>query len=261
MNRAGDFRSKYRPKKFSDIVGNERIVKYLKRTIHTGRIPQGVLFHGEAGSGKTSLAYLYARALTCENYQDDACGTCDACHYADRFFPGGPIAGTCIYDCTYMNEQILDDAIMRGFKGAFSGRFGLGIHIFDEFHRVKERTQDRFLKLSEDDPYKLFIFCLIELTKVDKALAQRLTLLRTERPRVDQLAYWLAGICRTEGIKVKDQEALKYLASQAHRVPRACLGILQKLSCYGEPLTINLVNETADDEVSLKNEGGEILDE
>jgi hypothetical protein len=127
------------------------------------------------------------------------------------------------------------------------------IHIFDEFHRTKLPLQEQLLRPLDIRDDILLIFCLIEL-KVSKAFLQRVTVLKTIRPEIDELTPWLRRMCTLEGIVVKDSRALKQLALAADRLPRECLSLLQKISYLGEPLTIDLVNEITQDMQEIEDE-------
>ena len=248
-----DLREKYRPKKFADFVGNQRNIRYLKNTITKGKFPNGIIFHGAPGSGKTSLAHLYGKALSCLNFEEDICGNCENCIQAEKHFPHtAAISGIHVYDCTRIDEKRLEEIILHNLTYS-TNKIKLA-HIFDEFHRIRDRGQDKFLKLLESKPRILFIFCLIDVSSVEEAFKQRVTILKTLPPEMDEIVPWLQKICGLEGIVVEDIGALRQLAKEADRLPRECLGALEKTSCLDEPLTIDLVKEIFGDKKSVKDD-------
>jgi DNA polymerase-3 subunit gamma/tau len=85
MSSTSDFRMKYRPKKFSEVIGNKSIIQILKNIVTSHRIPNGILFHGPSGTGKSSLAYVFVKALNCLDFEEDVCGNCENCLLMDVY--------------------------------------------------------------------------------------------------------------------------------------------------------------------------------
>ncbi|MBM3282766.1 AAA family ATPase [Candidatus Gottesmanbacteria bacterium] len=173
-----DFREKYRPKAFSELVGNQRVVKKLINMIKLREIPRGALFHGPTGSGKTTLARLFIKALHCLDFKEDICGRCRECLYFDDHFPGSN--NFSFYDCTRVTGRELDDIIEALRKGFPLSRAGIHINIFDEFHRAREPLVDKFLVALEQCQDILLIFCLIDIKNIPQAFLQRVTVLKTK---------------------------------------------------------------------------------
>jgi len=249
-----DFRMKYRPRKFSEVVGNQSTVRILIEIATKHRIPNGLLFHGPAGTGKTSLAYLLVKALNCLDFEQDVCGNCQSCLLMEKHFPSGPCGVVEIHDCTMISETYLEELIRHHFTVFPRNKIDRNIHVFDEFQRARPSFQEKLLRPLETDPDLLLIFCLIDLARVEEAFRQRVTILKTVRPELDQLIPWLSRICSLEGITVKESKALRHLAIAAELLPRECLSYLQKISYLSDTLTVDLVKQVSKDNRSIQED-------
>jgi DNA polymerase-3 subunit gamma/tau len=239
-----DFRERYRPKTFSEILGNGRVVRTLTNMIKSGSTYKNILFHGPTGSGKSTLARIFVKAVLCRKFAGDVCGICDKCSSFDRDFPKG--SDYFYHDCSKMTGKELDE-ILRTLPFQIFSETGRQIHIFDEFGRTKEPLQDKFLVPMEVYKEVLLIFCLIDLTNIIQPFRDRLDVFKTKPPEIDEIVPWLQRICNAEGITVRDNNALKQVALSADRLPRVCLSLLQQAYFLGEPLGTSLVKELAQD--------------
>jgi len=260
MDNLIDLREKYRPRTFSDIIGNASPIRILKRIITSGCFPQGIIIHGETGSGKTSLAYVFARASNCENFVDDLCGECEPCKSIMNDFPYSSISyGIHIHDCSLIDGKRLDEIFKNHLYFIQCNRIKKDFHIFDEFHRIRDASQDKFLRHLEINRNLLFIFCLIDISKIEKAFRDRTVVLKTSRPELTVIVPWLRRICNQEGIAIENPNALRQLATEANRSPRACLGTLQKILYLGEPITMALVENLLAEELSNRESGEDLI--
>jgi DNA polymerase III gamma/tau subunit len=241
-----DFRDKYRPRSFSEFVGNGMVINILSEIVKSRRSPNGILFHGPAGTGKTSLELVLAKALSCQNFSEDVCGRCANCLAFEEFYENSDDLWI-LHDCTKLNEKSLDEILQKGFFAGACLEMTYDVHIFDELDRAKDSLQSRLLSHLEMKKDRLLIFSLIDLKKIDEAFQQRVTVLKTSRPEIEELIPWLERICASEGIVVKGEDALRQLGVAADRLPRSCLGLLQKISYLRKPLTTSLVREIAQD--------------
>jgi DNA polymerase-3 subunit gamma/tau len=241
-----DLREKYRPKAFSEVVGNGRVIKQLTNLIKSGATYGNILLHGPTGSGKTTLARILVKAVLCRNFGGDVCGVCNWCSSFDRNFPKG--SDYFHHDCSKMAGKELDE-VLRTLPFRIFSETGRQIHIFDEFGRTKEPLQEKFLVPMEvyKDMDILLIFCLIDLTNIIQPFRDRVDVFKMKPPEIDELIPWLRKICAAEGITVRDNNALKQVAVSADRLPRACLSLLQQAYFLGEPLSTSLVKELAQD--------------
>ena len=241
-----DLRDKYRPRSFSEFVGNKRTIQIVIDSVKSRRIPNGIIFHGPPGTGKTSLELVVVKALNCQNFLEDVCGRCANCLAFEDFYENSADLWI-LHDCSKLNEKSLDEILQKGFFAGACLEMTYDVHIFDELDRAKDSLQSRLLSHLEMKKDRLLIFSLIDLKKVDEAFQQRVMVLKTSRPDLEELIPWLERICVSEGIVVKGEDALRQLAVAADRLPRSCLGLLQKISYLGKSLTTSLLREIAQD--------------
>ena len=242
-----DFREKYRPRFFREVVGNEIPKKALISMIESNEIRRGIHFNGPAGSGKTTLARLFVKALHCKNFSGDVCGRCEKCKSFERNFPGSNDYS--FHDCTQLTRRDLEDirkSLDFGAQAILTSDTKLQIHIFDESQRATQPLQEKFLVPLETHKDILLIFCSIG-AKVSQAFSQRTLYLPTSPPEIGQLVPLLQKICKAENIVVADSNALIEVARNAHRLPRECLSLLEKIHLIKESLSTDLVRKLCED--------------
>lgn len=252
------FALKYRPKRFQDVYGQNHPVQFLSNLIRRGQISRNLLLFGSVGSGKTTLARLYGRALNCESpdEQGSPCNVCDVCsitdfdryeHYDERrrfekigFFE---------YDVPRKGGQKddIDEFLRRCYVSPSKGQRNR-ILFFDEAHLVTKGGAERLLKsVEEPKPNVTFIFATTEPTRLLIALRSRLTPLEV-RPLPPKLAKnFLELHAAKEGIDY-EPEAMALLAGLKHGYPRDLLTGLEQLfdSDEKERVTIEKVRSVFD---------------
>ena len=216
---------KYRPKKFSEIVGQEHVKRILTRAIEEGRISHAYIFAGPRGTGKTTTARILAKALNCENRQGaEPCGECYACRSID--------------DGTFMDVVELDAASNRGIdeirrikEGAsfrpIEGKYK--VYIIDEVHMLTREAFNALLKtLEEPPPHVVFVLATTNLEKVPPTIVSRCQVLEFRNLPDDLIVERLKEVCEREGIEISD-EALRMIAKRSMGGMRDALTILEQV--------------------------------
>lgn len=231
---------KFRPQNFSEVKGQDHIVTTLKNEIAAGRIGHAYLFTGTRGTGKTTVAKIFARAVNCEHPLPDGspCGECDTCK--------------AIAEGTSMNVMEIDAASNNGVENIRSiiedveyppaaGRYK--VYIIDEVHMLSSGAFNAFLKTLEEPPsYVIFILATTELQKIPVTILSRCQRYDFHRISVETIAARLKELTEKEGVRASD-DALSYIAKAGDGSMRDALSLLdQCINFYlGEELTYDKV--------------------
>lgn len=169
-NGTGEFKNSYRPRDIDCVVGHNSTKKFLKKSVADGTLPQVLLFYGQRGTGKTTIARIIAAGLNCEEGVSlSPCGICDNCR--SIFSDSSPdFKEINIGDKTGIGN-VRD--VLETFK--FSPMYlNNKVYIFDEIHQMSKVAQNGLLKSLEDTPSNIYIiFCTtdkepLELTLLDR---------------------------------------------------------------------------------------------
>jgi DNA polymerase-3 subunit gamma/tau len=231
---------KWRPRRFSGIVGQEPIVRTLRRAIETDRVSHAYLFSGPRGTGKTSTAKVLAMGLNCEKGPTpEPDGTCDSCR---------AIVGNSSMDVLEMdaasNRGIdeIRDLRDRVNLAPVSGR--MKIYIIDEVHMLTAEAFNALLKMLEEPPeHVVFVLATTEKHKVLPTIISRCQSFDFRRPSVETLTGKLREIADAEGIEV-EPAALTVIAREGRGSFRDAEGLLDQLSSFAEGgITAPMVRE------------------
>ena len=216
----------YRPLDFSQVVGQEAVVRTLRNAIETGQVRQAYLFAGPRGTGKTSMARILAKALNAEGGPS-----------AD-FDPTTRIARS-IADGTALDVVEMDAASQRGIDEVREIRERAmlqpaegqwKVYIVDEAHQLTTAAWNALLKLIEEPPpHLVFVFCTTDLAKVIPTVRSRCQTFVFQRPRMQELVQALRKICEGEGIDAPDA-ALSLVARGANGSFRDAISLLDQLA-------------------------------
>ena len=232
---------KWRPVSFEDVKGQDPIVQTLKNQITSERIGHAYLFCGTRGTGKTSIAKIYARAVNCEHPVDGSpCNQCPSCKSI--------LAGTS------MNVVEIDAASNNGVENIrdireqvqyppTEGKYR--VYIIDEVHMLSIGAFNALLKTLEEPPsYVIFILATTEVHKIPITILSRCQRYDFKRISIDTIAGRLAELTQAEQIDVDDR-ALRYVARAADGSMRDALSLLDQCVAFhfGEKLTYDNVLE------------------
>ena len=232
---------KWRPTSFEEVRGQDHIVKTLKNQINSGRIGHAYLFCGTRGTGKTSIAKIFARAVNCEHPVDGSpCGECSMC----RQIAEGASLNVVEIDAASNNgvENIRDIREQVQYPPT-DGHYR--VYIIDEVHMLSIGAFNALLKTLEEPPsYVIFILATTEVHKIPITILSRCQRYDFKRISIDTIAGRLAELTQAEQIDVDDR-ALRYVARAADGSMRDALSLLDQCVAFhfGEKLTYDNVLE------------------
>ncbi|BDR60821.1 DNA polymerase III subunit gamma/tau [Lactobacillus xylocopicola] len=219
---------KWRPRTFDSVVGQEDITNTLKNAIKRGTISHAFLFAGPRGTGKTSCAKIFAKALNCTNLQDgEPCNECANCQAADK----GAMADIMEIDAASNNgvdeiREIRDKVKYAPTQGKYK------VYIIDEVHMLSLGAFNALLKTLEEPPeHVVFILATTELQKVPATIISRTQRYNFKRISASKLQERMQYILDQEKVKYDDQ-ALAVIAQVADGGMRDALSILDQLLSY-----------------------------
>jgi len=226
---------KWRPRVFGDVKGQDHIVTTLQNQIRSERIGHAYLFCGTRGTGKTSVAKIFARAVNCEHPVDGSpCGECPSC----RQIQAGTSLNVVEIDAASNNgveniREIRDQVQYPPTEGKYR------VYIIDEVHMLSTGAFNALLKTLEEPPsYVIFILATTEVHKIPITVLSRCQRYDFRRITVDTIADRLKELTDAEGMAVEDR-ALRYVAKAGDGSMRDALSLLDQCAAfhYGETLT------------------------
>ena len=205
---------KWRPRTFDSVIGQESITDTLKNAIKRGKVSHAFLFAGPRGTGKTSCAKIFAKALNCTNLQDgEPCNECANCIAADK----GSMPDIMEIDAASNNgvdeiREIRDKVKYAPTEGKYK------VYIIDEVHMLSMGAFNALLKTLEEPPeHVVFILATTELQKVPATIISRTQRYNFKRISKDDLEKRMKYILDQENIKYEDK-ALAVIAQVADEV-------------------------------------------
>ena len=219
----------WRPRTFSDMVGQEAVVRTLRNQVSSGRIAHAYLFCGPRGVGKTSTARIFAKAINCSNPSADMepCGECESC----RSFQEG--RSYCIYELDAASNNGVDDIKALLEKAQIPPQVGrYSVYIIDEVHMLSQSAFNAFLKTLEEPPaHAIFILATTEKHKIIPTILSRCQTYDFNRISVPDIVRNLSDIASKENINI-DTESLHVIAQKADGAMRDALTIFDQTVAF-----------------------------
>ena len=221
---------KYRPTKFSEIVGQEHITRTLRNQIIAGRVGHAYLLTGGRGTGKTSAAKILARAINCLNPQDgEPCNECEICKAAIQ----GSLTDIVEMDAA-SNNSVEDIRLIREEVNFLPTVAKYRVYIIDEVHMLSVGAFNALLKTLEEPPEHVkFILATTEPQKLPATILSRCQRFDYKKISPENIKSRLEFICEQSDIKITD-EALKTISVLAEGAMRDALSILERCVQEGE---------------------------
>lgn len=226
---------KWRPATFDEVKGQDAIVQTLKNQITSGRMGHAYLFCGTRGTGKTSIAKIFAKAVNCEHPVDGSpCNECPAC----RAIASGASMNVVEIDAASNNgvENIRDIREQVQYPPA-EGRFR--VYIIDEVHMLSIGAFNALLKTLEEPPsYVIFILATTEVHKIPITILSRCQRYDFRRISQETIGARLRELAKAENLQAEDK-ALDYIAKAADGSMRDALSLLDQCLAFhfGQMLT------------------------
>lgn len=230
---------KFRPNGFEDVKGQDHIVTTLKNQIKADRIGHAYLFCGTRGTGKTSIAKIFAKSVNCENpVNGSPCGECKSC----RAIAAGASMNVIEIDAASNNgvdniREIVDEVSYSPAEGKYK------VYIIDEVHMLSIGAFNALLKTLEEPPsYVIFILATTEAHKLPITIQSRCQRYDFKRITIDTIVHRMKELMDTEQVSV-EEKALRYIGKAADGSMRDALSLLDQCIAFnfGEELTYEKV--------------------
>ncbi len=219
---------KYRPKSFKEVVGQEYIVQILQNSIKNNAVANAYVFAGTKGTGKTSIAKIYANAINClDNQNGDVCGKCEIC----QDFANNQVIDVLELDAASNNGV---DEIRKISDNVYTlpAKLNKKVYILDEAHMLTTSAWNALLKVVEEPPrHVIFIFATTEMHKIPGTILSRCQCLRFNKIENSKITNLLVRVCENEKFTY-DLDALKVIAEIADGSARDALSILEQTATF-----------------------------
>lgn len=217
----------YRPSRFDEVVGQEYIVKILKNTIKNKRIAHAYLFAGPRGTGKTTIAKLFAKAINCEDFNEEACDNCSSClAFKENNHPDiielDAASNNSVDDIREIIEQVPYSPIVGKYK----------VYIIDEVHMLSSSAFNALLKTLEEPPaHVVFILATTDPQKIIPTVLSRCQRYNFSKISNLNMEKKMVEILNKEHLQYEDK-ALDEVAMLAEGGMRDALSILEQILSY-----------------------------
>ena len=230
---------KYRPKKLSEIIGQEETCKIIEGSVKLGRLAHAFLFSGTRGVGKTTLARILSKIVNCSNLNQEtteACGNCENCTSIDSDSNMDVIeidaaSRTGVSDV----REIIDNVNYKPVSAKKK------IFIIDEVHMLSKAAFNALLKTLEEPPLDvIFIFATTETEKLPLTILSRCQKFQLKRISTDKISDFLLKVSKKENFQIS-KEGCDLISQSSEGSVRDALSILENVLTRGNPVKIDVI--------------------
>ena len=232
------FYRKYRPKNFTELVGQESIKDVLINSIKTNKIAHAYIFTGPRGTGKTSTAKIFAKTLNClHNENGISCDECDMCKTYNE-------SADIIEIDAASNNGVEEIRNLRDSVKVSPYNSKYKVYIIDEVHMLSNSAWNAFLKTLEEPPsHVIFILATTEINKIPDTVMSRCQRFDFTKIPFEVMKQHLHKICQLEHIEI-DNDALEEIVNMSNGCLRDALSYLDKTSKLSSKISSDIVEKS-----------------
>lgn len=228
--------TKYRPKKFYDVYGQKYISEILKNQIKSKKFTHAYLFSGTRGTGKTTCARIFAKAINCINNSDgNPCYECSMCNQKNSNILNVVELDAASNNSVDQIKSLIEELKYLNFSGGYK------IYILDEVHMLSMSAFNALLKTLEEPPEKIiFILSTTEIKKIPQTVISRCQKFEFNNIEIEDIVSRLKYITDHEEINI-DKESLELISYMGNGSMRDSISILERVLLYTEDIYIENV--------------------